>query len=199
MIRWRTISKEVVLDTSHIKIVKAEVELPNGRVSEYYHADSPGTVIVVPIKLGDAADNHTYIMVRQYRYPVGTYDLEFPAGRREPGESMLDAARRELKQETGYLASELKLIYNMCSNSGGSNGITAIYLAIIDDTSDPIQELDPEEELCGLKVEEITAKNLHKKILSMDITDSHTLAAIAAFVMNAKSATQYLGGSSEIE
>jgi ADP-ribose pyrophosphatase len=199
MKKWKTVSKEVALKTKHLTIVKAEVEMPNGVVTDYFHADSPGTVVVIPVKPGLNPDSHTYLMVRQYRYPVGSYDLEFPAGRREPGEAILDAALRELKQETGYLAKEVKLLYSMYSNPGGSNGTTAICLAVVDTDTTPNQNLDPEEELSELKVEEVTAVELHKKILSMDITDSHTLAAVAVFIMNSKSATQYLGGRTEEE
>ena len=199
MRKWKTVSKEIAIDSKHLALIKAEVELPNGVVSDYFYSDSHGNVVIIPIKPGEELGSHTYVMVRQYRYPVGSYDLEFPAGRREPGEAILDAALRELRQETGYLAKEIKLIYSMYSHPSGSNGTTSVCLAVVDDESRANSELDVEEQHADLVVEEITPEQLHKKILSMEITDPHTLAAVAAFTMNSKAATKYLGGKSEEE
>ena len=46
-----------------------------------------------------------WIVERQFRYPVGRVFLEFPAGKRDPGESALETGRRELAEEAGYEAS----------------------------------------------------------------------------------------------
>lgn len=197
MRKWKTRSKEIIIDSKHLAVIRAEVESPAGVVSDYFYADSPGNVIIIPIKPGEDVGSHTYIMVRQYRYPVGSYDLEFPAGRREPGEAILDAALRELRQETGYIAKEIKLLYSMHTNPGGSNGTTSVCLAVVDEECRKNSELDVEEEQADLVVEEISPDKLHKMILSMDISDPHTLAAVAAFVMNSKTAMVYLDRKQE--
>lgn len=197
MKKWTTVSREPALKTDHMTVVKAEVELPNGVVSNYFYEDSPGSVMVIPVKPGKAIDSHAYIMVRQYRYPVGSYDLEFPAGRRNSGESILDAALRELREETGYQAKEIKLLYMMHASPGASNASIAVCLAAVDPAAQSEPQLDGEEANSYMKVEELSPEELHKKILSMDITDSATLAAIAVFTMNSQSATQYLSGSTE--
>jgi ADP-ribose pyrophosphatase len=51
-------------------------------------------------------DDGRLVMVRQYRFPLARVMLEFPAGKIEPGEPQLDCARRELAEETGYVARE---------------------------------------------------------------------------------------------
>src|ERR1019366_10000664 len=63
----------------------------------------PGSVVVLPI-LNDGR----LLMIRQYRHTVGGYLLEVVAGRKEPGESTLKAAKRELAEETGYRAKHFR-------------------------------------------------------------------------------------------
>jgi ADP-ribose pyrophosphatase len=58
-------------------------------------------VAVVPL-----LDDGRIVLVRQYRYPIGRTIVEFPAGKRDAGESTLACARRELAEETGYSARE---------------------------------------------------------------------------------------------
>jgi ADP-ribose pyrophosphatase len=50
------------------------------------------------------------VMIYNYRYPLNEWGLEFPSGHIEPAETPQEAARRELEEETGYSASELKLV-----------------------------------------------------------------------------------------
>ena len=61
----------------------------------------PGAVMVVPL-----LDDGRVVVERQWRYPIGRAMLEFPAGKLEAGEPVLDCAVRELIEETGYRAAE---------------------------------------------------------------------------------------------
>jgi ADP-ribose pyrophosphatase len=60
----------------------------------------PGAVLIVPV-LPDGR----LVVERQFRYPLNRVFIEFPAGKRDPGESTQDAARRELREEAGYEAT----------------------------------------------------------------------------------------------
>jgi ADP-ribose pyrophosphatase len=59
--------------------------------------------------LEDAAGGVRVVLERQYRYPVGRVMIEFPAGKLDPGEDSQRCAERELREETGYAASEWAL------------------------------------------------------------------------------------------
>jgi ADP-ribose pyrophosphatase len=75
----------------------------------------PGAVMVVPL-----LDDGRLVMERQFRYPVGRVLLEFPAGKLDPGETVLRCGQRELAEETGYRAREWAragLIHNACAYS----------------------------------------------------------------------------------
>ncbi len=72
-----------------------------------------GSVVLLPI-LRDAR----IVMVRQYRHSAGDFLLEVVAGRMEPGESPLTAARRELAEETGYRAKRFVKMMNVFPTPG---------------------------------------------------------------------------------
>lgn len=79
------------------------VELPDGSVSDREYLLHPGAVMVIPL-LFDHDGAPRLVLERQYRYPIGQVMIEFPAGKLEPGEGRLACARRELQEETGYVA-----------------------------------------------------------------------------------------------
>ena len=77
------------------------VALPDGSVGHREYIVHPGAVMVVPI-----LDDGRLVVERQWRYPLRRAVLEFPAGKLEAGEPVLDCAVRELVEETGYRAAE---------------------------------------------------------------------------------------------
>ena len=86
---------------SFLDVRADRVALPDGSETCREYIVHPGAVMVVPL-LGD----DRVIVERQWRYPMGRAMLEFPAGKLEPGEPVLDCAVRELIEETGYRAAE---------------------------------------------------------------------------------------------
>lgn len=81
--------------------VSEDVTLPNGSRAELDMVRHPGSTAIVPL-----FQDNTVLMERQYRHAVQDYLLEIPAGTMEPGEAPLNCARRELEEETGYMAEE---------------------------------------------------------------------------------------------
>lgn len=90
----------------------------------FERVNSDGVVAIVPItEQGEA------VIVRQFRPAVNGYVIEFPAGLNDKGESLEDAARRELIEETGYSAKELIFLTEGPISSGSSGEILTVYLA----------------------------------------------------------------------
>lgn len=77
------------------------VQLPNGKSTSREYVVHPGACVVIPL-----LDNGDVILEKQFRYPVGREMIEFPAGKLDPNEDPLICAMRELREETGYSASE---------------------------------------------------------------------------------------------
>ncbi len=83
-----------------------------------------GVVGIVPF-----TNEGEVVMIRQFRPPVNGYVIELPAGLRDPGEKPEDAARRELIEETGYAAGELRFLTEGPLSSGLSSEILTVFAA----------------------------------------------------------------------
>ena len=106
---WVRLSSSVVHTNSWYSVRRDEVVRPDGTPGDYFTVESSPASFVVAFD-----DMDRIAMVRLYRYTVERWSLEVPAGSCEPGETPLDAARRELAEETGLAASEwgfLGLLY----------------------------------------------------------------------------------------
>jgi len=84
-----------------LDVRRDRVRLPDGGVAHREYIVHPGAVMVVPLLPDDRL-----LIERQWRYPMGRAMLEFPAGKLEAGEPVLDCAIRELIEETGFRAAE---------------------------------------------------------------------------------------------
>ena len=93
------VDSELVLDGVLLKVRRDRVRLPDGQHSTREYIVHPGAAVIVP-RLPDGK----LLFERQYRHAHRREFIEFPAGKREPGEPMLACAQRELLEETGYRA-----------------------------------------------------------------------------------------------
>jgi ADP-ribose diphosphatase len=91
-----------IYHNKRLSVELKEVTLPDGKSREGVIVH-PGDAVVVLPKCGDSC----WYLIRQYRFAIGSYILEAPAGTMEPGETPLETASRELIEETGFLAGKL--------------------------------------------------------------------------------------------
>jgi ADP-ribose pyrophosphatase len=88
-----------------LEVHKDRVRLPDGSETVREYIRHPGAVVILPLLPGGLV-----LLERQFRYPHGREFIELPAGKREAGEDPLETAKRELLEETGYVAAEWRRI-----------------------------------------------------------------------------------------
>ena len=115
---------ETVYRGSFFNVEKDRVCLPNGAIATREYIRHPGAVVILPL-----FDDGTVLLERQFRFPVNRIFLEFPAGKIDKGEDTLDSAKRELKEETGYSASNWQYVTTIHNAIGYSDEQLIVYLA----------------------------------------------------------------------
>jgi len=103
LVETRLASREL-LRGNFLHAFEDQVALPDGTQATREYVKHPGAVMV--IALLDPGPAPRVVVERQFRYPIGQAMLEFPAGKLDPGESVLACAQRELREETGYRAAQ---------------------------------------------------------------------------------------------
>jgi len=128
------------------------LRLPNGVEGEYEYIRHPGAGLAVPI----TADGK-FILVKQYRFAIERYLLEFPAGTLEVDEIPEIAIKRELEEETGYRAHSWQKLGEFFICPGYSDEIIHAYLAqdLEELANPPAQDEDEEISLVMLDRAEI--------------------------------------------
>ena len=105
------------------------VRFPDGSVGELELIRHRGASAVVPMLDGEDTNDPKIVLVRQYRYAAGGFFYEIPAGIPSEGESWEDCARRELEEETGYVAGELLPLTWFFTTPGFTNEVIHLFLA----------------------------------------------------------------------
>ncbi len=154
-----------------IDLIIEDVEDPPGNIRKREIVSHPGGSVVVPL-----LDTGDVIFVRQYRYPHKEFILEVPAGKLEPNEDPLTAAKRELQEETGYMADTYEKLTAMFTTPGFCNEVLHIYLATGLKKTAQGQNLDEGEQ--SLTVEYLPLSTAVEMIVRGEIGDSKTIAGI---------------------
>jgi ADP-ribose pyrophosphatase len=118
------VSREELFKGRLLHAVRDTVRLPDGKFALREYIIHPGAVLVVPL-LPDGR----VVLERQYRYPVRQVMIEVPAGKIDAGEDLLECAKRELLEETGYTASEWAYAGKLAHCIGYSDEHIHIYFA----------------------------------------------------------------------
>lgn len=107
-----------------VDLVVDTVRMPSGRDMIREVVRHPGGVVAIPV-----LDDGRLILVRQFRYPLQKFILEFPAGKLEGKRSPLENIMRELEEETGYSAREMRFLCSFFTTPGFCDEVIHLFLA----------------------------------------------------------------------
>ncbi len=171
--KWKTLESESLFSSGLFSMRADRCELPDGRIMpRYYVMDFPDWVNILPItKEGEA------VMVKQYRHASQNEHLELPGGSMEPGaeNSSLEAARREMLEETGFDSKNIVYIGSHYPNPALQSNRMHTYIAF-DCEKVQEQNLDEFEEL---DVYKCTLQQLKKHLYNGDIDHSIMIASVS--------------------
>ena len=123
-LRWETKATEVDYSSPAFDIRRDAVELPDGTVTDYHYVDESAAVVILPLTPeGDV------VVIEEWRQAINKVNRGLPAGSLEGDEDVFDAARRELREETGYEAGSLEHLLTVEPSNGIANSVHHHFVA----------------------------------------------------------------------
>ncbi len=170
---FETVSSRSVYEGKILTLRLDEVAMPGGHVAEREVVEHFGAVAVVAID-----DAGRLVLIRQYRHPVGARLLELPAGLLDvPGEDAVEAAKRELAEETGLAAGSWSVLVDVALSPGFTDEALRVYLAEeLTQTDQP----KPENEEADLQLVRMTIEEAVHATLSGEIVNATAVSGILA-------------------
>ena len=163
------LAREVVYQSPWVNLYLDTVRFPNGGVIEKYHLlDFPHTAVTAIVE----NDAGSIILVRICRYTTGKTEWELPAGGVEEGESVIEAAEREVLEETGYTTSQYELIYSYYPMNGSANKVFHIVLCKVGNL---LQDFERDE---VSETRWFNREEMKQMVDTKVITDGFTLTAL---------------------
>lgn len=164
----KTIASETLFQGKIVTLRVDKAELPNGRVTGREVVEHPGGVCILALE-----EDGTVYTVKQWRYPFAQITEELPAGKLDGPEDHEKAARRELSEEVGVEAGDLRYLGALLASPGFSTEVLHMYLAR--DLRHGKQHPDEDE---FLNVERTPFEVLYERAMSGELTDAKTVALL---------------------
>ncbi len=122
---WQIIKDTKVFETPIFNLHERKVKPADGSgSSNFYILDAPEWINIIAL-----TSSREIVLVEQYRHGIDTSTLEIPGGMVDPGENPLEAAKREMAEETGFTSDLWTQIGRSSSNPAFLNNFTHLYLA----------------------------------------------------------------------
>jgi ADP-ribose diphosphatase len=167
-----TIRNKTIIATSRLfRIESLDIEFSNGELRNYERlarSSSGGAVLIVPM-----LDAETVLLIREYSAGVHRYELGLPKGKTDVGESFLEAANRELKEEIGFGARSLHHLSSFSIAPSYLEHMTEVIIAQ-DLYAEKLEGDEPEE----LEVVPWKLSRINELLATGECTEARSIAAL---------------------
>jgi ADP-ribose pyrophosphatase len=160
--------RTAIYQSKWVNLFVDKVKFPNGCIIEQHHLLDFEREAVMAVSCDN---NQRYAMVKVCRYPTGRAEWEFPAGSIEIGEDIIEAAKREILEETGHTSTNHEVLYSYNPMNGIAN---QVFHVVRCETGETIREFDKNEITA---VSWFSEEEIWQKIRDREIKDGYTLTA----------------------
>lgn len=168
---WKTLDTRIVFDNPWITVREDRVINPGGGRNDYGHVHFKNRAVAI-LPLDDAANTW---LVGQDRYTLGAWSWELPMGGAPLDEDPLDAARRELKEETGLTAARWREMMRLHTSNSITDEAGIVFVA------EELRQGEPEfEETENIEIRKLPVADAIGMIRRGEITDAISVAALLA-------------------
>ncbi|MDR2778914.1 MAG: NUDIX hydrolase [Puniceicoccales bacterium] len=172
---WEQLSKETLAEYEIFSVARCKLKnLSNNKSGDFYIIDCNNWVQVVA-----ETSTNQIVMVYQYRFGSHKLSLELPGGIMEQGENVIEAAQRELEEETGFCGDSAKIIATLYPNPAIQTNVLSVVL-IKNCTKKKDTHFDEFEDLTTSLM---TKQNLMRAVATGEISHCITIASIAKYIL----------------
>lgn len=165
----KILSEKLIHKGNFIDFVNIDVTLPNGKNANRDVIKHPGASAIIAF-----LDDENIILVEQFRLPLNKVLLEIPAGKLDKNEEPIDCAKRELQEETGYIAKDIEHLGSVATAPGFCDEIIHLYKAwnLVKG-----EKNEDEDEFTNVKI--LNIKDVKNMIKNGDIIDGKTISVFS--------------------
>jgi ADP-ribose pyrophosphatase len=167
----KLIDKQVIYQGKRIRLELHHLEDEHGMRVVREVCVHPGAVVILPF-----VDADTILLIRNRRFTIGAYLIELPAGGLEKGEDPMNAAGRELMEETGQIAGRLQRLFDFYTSPGILS--EKMYAFAAYDLRPALSKLQDDEEI---ETQETPLLEAYQMIRDGRIQDGKTIATLLAY------------------
>lgn len=174
MMKPERLSRNIVYESPWVNLYLDQVKFPNGHIIDNYHLlDFPRAAVTTIVENNAGS----VVFARICRYTTGLTEWELPAGGVEIGETEMEAAQREVLEETGYTTENHRLIYSYYPMNGSANKLFHIVHC---NAVEYVQDFDPNE---VSETRWFTKADIRQMIREKSIRDGFSLTALLLWLL----------------